>query len=552
MLERLDSVDWSSLQHAYGEASDVPDLIRSLAAPDRDARQNAIYELYGNIWHQGTVYEATAYAVPFLIELLQQPEVPDRHEIAVLLREIGTGSSYLDVHGGFDWYRNERHTSEFQEKLHRELAWVKAAHAAVLDGIDVYLNLTKDEDGRLRAAIPFLLSVCRGRDNQIEPALHRMAREDRCEQVRASALFGLLRIRQFASAEPPQLSGRVTELAPFFRDLMSDPEESPLVRLVAAQCWVESTDSEDVSDALAAARETIRLAEEEYADLVWTAGDQPFSIFARVLSRHRSAQIDWLREGLRSEFVNDALWAIEETARESRSFAEAITPVLIESLLKATGTHRTPFAKTLACIGESAIAPLESLREGRHRELREVADETLQTIRDRRDEYRLDRILHFPGNWKRWQPARLLIAQLELYRREKQQDALWAMWPAIIELGRRGSRAGAAIPVLKKLLDHEDQWVRGLSAWSLWQIEQDPSSIWPVLMEELQCRPVGFIVLDCLSSMGPLAAEVIPVLEGYIESDRRLPSVGTTDSWNHLDDMFRAACKSTLSKIRGE
>ena len=31
-LEKLDSVDWAGLKHAYGSAADVPDLIRALAS----------------------------------------------------------------------------------------------------------------------------------------------------------------------------------------------------------------------------------------------------------------------------------------------------------------------------------------------------------------------------------------------------------------------------------------------------------------------------------------------------------------------------------------
>jgi hypothetical protein len=60
MLEDLDSVDWKNLGHAYGEASDVPDLIRALASPAKKSREDAWHHLYSNVWHQGTVYEATA------------------------------------------------------------------------------------------------------------------------------------------------------------------------------------------------------------------------------------------------------------------------------------------------------------------------------------------------------------------------------------------------------------------------------------------------------------------------------------------------------------
>jgi hypothetical protein len=63
-LERLDDVPWGSLTHAYGAADDVPGLLRELASGDAEAREAALHELHGNVWHQGTVYEATAHVVP--------------------------------------------------------------------------------------------------------------------------------------------------------------------------------------------------------------------------------------------------------------------------------------------------------------------------------------------------------------------------------------------------------------------------------------------------------------------------------------------------------
>lgn len=62
----LDHVRWHDLNHAYGPAADVPDLIRALYGADDDTADAAVHELYGNIHHQGTVYPASAPAVPFL------------------------------------------------------------------------------------------------------------------------------------------------------------------------------------------------------------------------------------------------------------------------------------------------------------------------------------------------------------------------------------------------------------------------------------------------------------------------------------------------------
>lgn len=67
MLEGLNDINWQRLTHAYGPASDVPELIRNLTSPAPDIREQAQKGLRSTIWHQGTVYEATAYALPFLI-----------------------------------------------------------------------------------------------------------------------------------------------------------------------------------------------------------------------------------------------------------------------------------------------------------------------------------------------------------------------------------------------------------------------------------------------------------------------------------------------------
>ncbi len=94
MFEDLDIVRWSSLHHAYGEASDVPAMLRALLSSDENERERGFSALFSTIYHQGTVYEASAYAVPFLQELLQSPLTPDPAGVAQLLCEMAEGASY--------------------------------------------------------------------------------------------------------------------------------------------------------------------------------------------------------------------------------------------------------------------------------------------------------------------------------------------------------------------------------------------------------------------------------------------------------------------------
>jgi len=69
VLEGLDGVDWAAVSHAYGSATDTPDLLRQAASGDRELVASALSDLYGSVFHQGSVYPATVAVVPFLVEL---------------------------------------------------------------------------------------------------------------------------------------------------------------------------------------------------------------------------------------------------------------------------------------------------------------------------------------------------------------------------------------------------------------------------------------------------------------------------------------------------
>jgi len=119
LLYDVDSVPWETLQHAFGPATDVPEQLRMLLSPETQQRDKAYSELYSNIWHQNTIYEATSYAVPFLLRMLADPRTPDRTNVLYLLNALAYG------------------TVDEEQTTQRQQDWLAETRAAIAQGIDL-------------------------------------------------------------------------------------------------------------------------------------------------------------------------------------------------------------------------------------------------------------------------------------------------------------------------------------------------------------------------------------------------------------------------------
>lgn len=62
----LDDPRWTSLDHAYGPAADVPNLLRKLEIHGEDKDQ-IWFNLWSELCHQGDVYTASYAAVPHIV-----------------------------------------------------------------------------------------------------------------------------------------------------------------------------------------------------------------------------------------------------------------------------------------------------------------------------------------------------------------------------------------------------------------------------------------------------------------------------------------------------
>jgi hypothetical protein len=68
----LEDARWAKLSHAYGSASDIPDLLRKLAEnpmPAGDCETEPWFSLWSALCHQGHVYPASYAALPHIVAI---------------------------------------------------------------------------------------------------------------------------------------------------------------------------------------------------------------------------------------------------------------------------------------------------------------------------------------------------------------------------------------------------------------------------------------------------------------------------------------------------
>jgi hypothetical protein len=102
-LAEVERVPWADLRHCYGRGRVGPELHEDLRAtlqrlgeanPERVTE--GIETLWSNACHQGTIYEATPYAVPFIAAVAQDEALASAQvlQLGLLLLAIGESSAW--------------------------------------------------------------------------------------------------------------------------------------------------------------------------------------------------------------------------------------------------------------------------------------------------------------------------------------------------------------------------------------------------------------------------------------------------------------------------
>ncbi len=356
MFENLNSVDWSKLTHAYGASTDVPDLLRALASEDTDVRENAMYELYGNIWHQGTVYQASAHAVPFLVELLKAPKVLGKDAILILLAHLANGSSFHDVNQHLPMLKAKAARTEWQDRIPLELEWVRAATEAVKAGTKTYVSLLSDPDPSVRSAAVYVFVALDTPAPQTADLIKATLAKEKDDLVRATLFIGL---------------GRLAEGTEQSRTLLTTAlgaEKSPVAKLGATFGLVRLSPSQVPQEALATLLEGIWAADQykSFEDSPWGQEDG----LEKSLTDHL-ARLEGQPAAVVEQALAEALPGIEHP--QALATAEALLNV----------AFREPIARdaTFASLSEQQRRVLRVVAENRNVWVQTVGGEPAVSVK---------------------------------------------------------------------------------------------------------------------------------------------------------------------------
>ncbi|MFF0255968.1 hypothetical protein ACFYPW_26115 [Micromonospora zamorensis] len=297
---------WEKLSHAYGKALDTADLLRLASSPDGDAAKRAFSELYGSIFHQGSVYPATVAAVPFLAELARAAP----HGRANLVWMLGQLADRQHAYGDDFPY----------------------VHSAVVAQLPVLLALLEDGDPEVREASAYAVAQAGA---AAEPLWQRWRAED-IERVQASLALALGKITADAG---PVLTERVLNATPGLR------VAAAVALLRAGVPWPTGT----------AAAVVAAIDDGAVIPYCWARGSDWFDEL--LVSPEAAVAVDLLHQmlGARKPKTREVgLWAASRRCDASRSAPSQIVALVANAVRDPDPGVRDAAVDTLGRVGAAA------------------------------------------------------------------------------------------------------------------------------------------------------------------------------------------------------
>jgi hypothetical protein len=280
MLDKLDSIPWSTIPASSGTAKAVPALLRELVAKKGAALAKARHDLGQLLARDGAPSLAAVYASPFLIELATAKNVPEREAILVFLTDLATGGHVKRlVSGELPPAKAPKAAPRSPKPSGADVtaAWVDAA---VREGEEAYEALLGDKDGKLRAAAALLVAFTSSRPKDAAARLAPRVRKEPAEPIKASGLLavGVLERRAGSTAQ--------AELLDFYTGEEDEkwPKPPPPLVASAATLALGVLDSGRLTGSMLDRVRRQKLKKLPESEFPWNGGDAP-GLVAALLPR---------------------------------------------------------------------------------------------------------------------------------------------------------------------------------------------------------------------------------------------------------------------------
>lgn len=213
--ESVSTIPWADISYAYAPATEIPDLLGSMYAGDDDAW----FEFWNLVMHQGTLYPATVAVIPVFLDWLADPAAPQRQAVWDFLRDVAqnrvedatTDSFYLDI------YKSE----------YRQI--VLDVLRAVREGLPFYLQQAQSGNEVDRAGAYSLLGELPEALPESLPLLIERATTEQTPELQKAALEALGRLG--GTAPESQREALLNHLL----GLMADKSQPLILRSEAAR-----------------------------------------------------------------------------------------------------------------------------------------------------------------------------------------------------------------------------------------------------------------------------------------------------------------------------
>jgi hypothetical protein len=464
--------------------------------------------LVASICHQGSVYPATAAAVPFLVDVAEIESLPAdwRMRVVAMLGWIAEGN--VNLRG--------RHPDSVDE------SWVRDLESNLRHVAPRVLDLARSARGaEARAWAVWFIRALPPTSEDLD-ALRGCLVGEQDALVRATIALGL-----------PRDDAIQTELL--------DLKEDPLVRLCAAARLIPIAG--DV-DSLVAIAEAAVPGSERFSELPDRSQDtSPIRLIASSLGMvSADRQVRWITRWFRDDdSCKDALYAASDAGNAKRSLARMLVEPVKAVLMQPPSTElRSTAAFALGELGMPGVEALRTVAGSGDGELQQIARQYLVSRESQIESSRYE---------PRRSPTSELRPPSELAAALAEGDVLDAsnlrVTAALNELAALGHRASEQAPVLASVVQRANSAaLKAHAEWVLAQITGDQARLAGALVQLFEPERGAFLVVKMLGELGPQAAIALPALREYVERDLRPPDLATVQ-----DDLLANACAEAIARI---